>query len=75
MLSAELTEAKAELAALKADAERKRGLLLWSLYHHQGGNSEVGQPIRKELGIGQFDDLTEEQIKKAKDAATPEAKP
>jgi hypothetical protein len=40
--------------------------LLWALYHHQGGISPVGQPIRAALGIGQHDRLTDEQIAKAK---------
>lgn len=40
--------------------------LLWVLYHHQGGSSNIGQPIRKLLGIGQFDRLTDEQITEAK---------
>lgn len=39
--------------------------LLWALYHAQGGSSPVGQPIRKLLGIGQFDHLTEQQIAQA----------
>lgn len=46
-----------------------KGLLLWVLYHHQGGNSEIGQPIRQALGIGQFDDLTQNQIARAYIAA------
>ena len=40
--------------------------LLWTLYHHQGGSSHIGQPIRKLLGIGQHDRLTDEQIAEAK---------
>lgn len=40
--------------------------LLWTLYHHQGGSSHIGQPIRKLLGIGQHDRLTNEQIAQAK---------
>lgn len=48
--------------------EKWRGLLLWALYHHQGASSEVGQPIRKALGIGQYDRLTDEQIATAKSA-------
>ena len=48
--------------------EQARGLLLWALYHHQGGSSEVGQPIRKFLGIGEYDHLTPEQIAEAKEA-------
>lgn len=46
--------------------EKWRGLLLWALYHHQGASSDVGQPIRKALGIGQCDRLTEEQLATAK---------
>jgi len=45
-------------------------LLLWSLYHHQGGKSPVGQPIRRALGVGQFDNITDEQIARAKLAAS-----
>lgn len=39
---------------------------LWALYHHQGSTSSVGQPIRKALGMGQFERLTEEQIARAR---------
>lgn len=46
-----------------------RGLLLLALYHHQGANSVVGQPIRQALGIGQYDRMTDEQIATAKEAA------
>lgn len=46
-----------------------RGLLLWALYHHQGASSEIGQPIRRALCIGQYDHLTAEQIAEAKTAA------
>lgn len=51
------------------NSENLIGLLLWALYNHQGANSTVGQPIRKALGIGQFDKLTCEQIEKAQIAA------
>lgn len=40
--------------------------LLWTLYHHQGGSSPIGQPIRRLLGIGQHDPLTAEQLEQAK---------
>lgn len=52
-----------------AAIERRDGLLLWALYHHQGGSSPVGQPIRRALGIGEHADLTPEQIARAKKAA------
>ncbi|WBF05234.1 hypothetical protein [Burkholderia phage CSP3] len=43
-----------------------RALLLNVLWHHQGGSSEIGQPIRKLLGIGAHDHLTDEQLSEAK---------
>lgn len=43
-----------------------RAALLWVLWHHQGGSSEVGQPIRFALGMGQFDHLSDHQIAEAK---------
>ena len=46
--------------------QQMEGALLWTLYHHQGGSSHIGQPIRKLLGIGQHDRLTEEQVAEAK---------
>lgn len=51
------------------NAERFRGLLLWTLYHHQGANSDIGQPIRRALGIGRHDRLTPEQIESGRAAA------
>jgi hypothetical protein len=45
--------------------------LLWALYNHQGGNSPVGQPIRKVLGIERWAELTPEQIAKARAVAAP----
>lgn len=51
-----------------------RGALLWALYRHQGGHSDIGQPIRELLGIGQFDHLTDEQIAEAKAFAAHHAK-
>jgi len=50
--------------------DKLHGLLLWALYHHQGANSPVGQPIRAALGIGQHDHMTPEQIALAKAAAS-----
>lgn len=32
-----------------------RAALLWVLWHHQGGSSPVGQPIRFALGMGKHD--------------------
>ncbi|UQY33788.1 hypothetical protein K8U54_19045 [Pseudomonas fulva] len=50
-------------------ATKMEGLLLWSLYHQQGGKSEVGQPIRRLLGIEQHAELTPAQIDQAHAAA------
>ena len=46
--------------------QQMEGALLWTLYHHQGGSSHIGQPIRKLLGIGQHDHLNDQQIADAK---------
>lgn len=46
--------------------QQMEAALLWVLYHHQGGSSHIGQPIRKLLQIGQHDHMTPEQITTAK---------
>jgi hypothetical protein len=43
-----------------------RAALLWVLWHHQGGSSPVGQPIRFALGMGQHERLNEHQLREAK---------
>lgn len=43
-----------------------RSALLWVLWHHQGGSSKVGQPIRFALGMGQHEHLSDYQIREAK---------
>lgn len=43
-----------------------RSALLWVLWHHQGGSSPVGQPIRFALGMGRDEHLSEQQIADAK---------
>ena len=58
-----------EIQRLMRETETLRGLLLWSLYHSQGGSSPVGQPIRRVLGIGTHARLTEEEVTIAKLAA------
>jgi hypothetical protein len=40
--------------------------LLWLLWNHQGSGSPVGQPIRKYLGMGQFQRMSKEQVEAAK---------
>lgn len=44
--------------------------LLWVIWHHQGGSSDTGQPIRRLLGIGPHDRLTNEQLLLAKSFST-----
>jgi hypothetical protein len=43
-----------------------RAALLWVLWHHQGGSSPVGQPIRFALGMGQHDHLSPTQLAEAR---------
>lgn len=43
-----------------------RAALLWVLWHHQGGRSPVGQPIRYALGMGAHDPLSDHQVAEAK---------
>ena len=42
-----------------------RAALVWVLYHHQGGSSPVGQPIRFALGMGAHEPLHPTQIGEA----------
>lgn len=42
-----------------------RAALLWVLWHHQGGSSKVGQPIRFALGMGQHQPLSNYQVREA----------
>lgn len=41
-------------------------VLLWALWHHLGGCSSIGQPIRKFLGMGANERMTDEQLITAK---------
>lgn len=43
-----------------------RAALLWVLWHHQGGSSPVGQPIRLVLGMDAHERLSETQVQEAK---------
>lgn len=44
------------------------GLLLWTLWHHQGSQSPVGQPIRRALVIDPHAAMTAEQIREGGEA-------
>lgn len=73
------TDAHKAAHDLDEQVTRLRGVLLWLLWHHQGGSSSVGQPIRKALGIGPHDHMTTEQVAEAQRAGgklkTPNAEP
>ena len=43
-----------------------RAAITWVLYHHQGGGSPIGQPLRFALGMGAHDPLPEWRIAEAK---------
>lgn len=65
----EVERLESVLDTMRTQLAERDALLLWALYHHQGGKSEVGQPIRQLLEIGQHDHLTNEQIERASKAA------
>lgn len=43
-----------------------RGAIAWVLWHHQGGSSPIGQPLRHALGMGSDQRLSQSQIEEAK---------
>lgn len=47
-------------------SHHSRAMLLNVLWHHQGGSSLVGQPLRSMLGIGPHGHMTGEQVEAAK---------
>lgn len=47
-------------------SDSARAALLWVLWHHQGGSSPVGQPIRFALGMGRHEHLSDWQVAEAK---------
>lgn len=55
-----------EGAAQPEFTDMGRAALLNVLWHHQGHNSPVGQPIRFAIGMGRDDRLSDEQIAAAK---------
>jgi hypothetical protein len=54
---------------LEAQVKKYESALLFSLYHHQGASSIIGQPIRRLLGMLQYDNMTTEQIEQGKNFA------
>lgn len=68
-LRAALAEQPAEQEPVEMSPEftdTARAALLWVLWHHQGGSSPVGQPIRFALGMGAHDRLTDLHVAEAK---------
>lgn len=62
-------DGKQEVPAIveqSAMSRHTRAMLLNVIWHHQGGGSRVGQPLRAMLGIGQHDRLSDEQLAEAK---------
>ncbi|WNL50895.1 hypothetical protein Murka_0059 [Xanthomonas phage Murka] len=43
-----------------------RAAIAWVLWHHQGGSSAIGQPLRYALGMGDHEELSAQQISEAK---------
>ncbi|WP_115530213.1 hypothetical protein [Xanthomonas campestris] len=43
-----------------------RAAIAWVLWHHQGGSSAIGQPLRYALGMGDHDELSAQQVSEAK---------
>lgn len=43
-----------------------RAAISWVLWHHQGGSSAIGQPLRYALGMGDHEELSAQQISEAK---------
>ncbi len=52
--------------ATPAVPDEMKQVLLWALWHHLGGCSSIGQPIRKFLGMGANERMTDEQLITAK---------
>jgi hypothetical protein len=69
-----IRRAREALAQLPADREEMspdftdsaRAAIAWVLYHHQGGSSPVGQPLRFALGMGAGESLPDWRIAEAK---------
>jgi hypothetical protein len=65
-LDAEMGRLNRNLITANAQLEAMRHLLVWTLWHHQGGSSPVGQPIRAALGIDRFARIPSEDLRLAK---------
>lgn len=62
----ELVDPDADTIEHHPKRQQMESALLWTLYHHQGGSSQIGQPIRRLLGLGPHERLTDEQVQQAK---------
>ena len=64
---AEVPDHSGDAAELRPEfSDSARAALLWVLWHHQGGSSPVGQPIRFALGMGRHEHLSDWQVAEAK---------
>lgn len=43
-----------------------RAALIFCLWHHQGGSSRIGQAIRLQVGLGEHEHLSDDQLATAK---------
>lgn len=67
MLAAAPTPPGGEVVEMSPEfTDSARAALAWVLFHHQGGSSPVGQPIRFALGMGRHDELQAWRIDEAK---------
>lgn len=64
LYAAPVAAAPAEMSPEFTDTAR--AAIAWVLYHHQGGSSPVGQPLRFALGMGAHDPLPDWRIAEAK---------
>ena len=56
-ISAQTPPAEPTPSADSLDHLSDRAAVLWVLWHHQGGGSPIGQPLRRFLGLGQHERL------------------
>ncbi len=64
LFAAPVTAAPAEMSPEFTDTAR--AAIAWVLWHHQGGSSPVGQPLRFALGMGADEPLPDWRIAEAK---------
>jgi hypothetical protein len=58
--------AKPERVQEPVEPSNVKAALCFALWHHMGASSQIGQPIRKMLGLGQHDHLSAFQFSEAR---------